>query len=183
MAVIHLLSVPLKGALDMRVKTIDLDRLMDVDPAVRGYMAGFFDGEGHVSIARRGSIRTSRVDPTLTRVVYALVAGMAQNVKAPLVLFNDLFGGTLRIDTRARVGKLGKHVTYEWNINGNLQVPTFLRWLRPHLRVKATQADIAIEFARSNPNDMTEEVFLQFKERMLTARMNEAEHEQAMRLA
>ena len=183
MAVIHLLSVPQKGALDMRVKTIDLDRLMDVDPTVRGYMAGFFDGEGHITIARRGSIRTSRVDPTLTRVVYALVVGMAQNVKAPLILFNDLFGGTLRIDTRDRVGRHSKHVTYEWNINGNLQVPVFLRWLRPYLRVKAAQADIAMEFAKSNPNDMTEEVFLQFKERMFAARANEAELEQAMRLA
>jgi hypothetical protein len=167
----------------MRVKTIDLDRLMDVDPAVRGYMAGFFDGEGHISIARRGNIRTSRVDPTLTRNVYALVAGAAQNTKAPLVLFNDLFGGTFRIDTRDRVGKHGKHVTYEWNINGNLQVPTFLRWLRPHLRVKRVQADIAIEFANANPNDMTEEVFLQFKERMIMARANEAETELAMRIA
>lgn len=166
----------------MRIKTIDLDRLMDVDKAVRGYMAGFFDGEGHISIARRGVVRTSRVDPTLTRVVYALVAGAAQNVKAPLVLFNDLFGGTLRIDTRDHK-KHGKHVTYEWNIGGNLQVPVFLRWLRPYLRVKASQADIAIEFAHANPNDMTEEVFLQFKERMIAARTNEAAHEQAMRVA
>jgi len=158
----------------MHVKEIDLDRLYEVDPTVRAYMAGFFDGEGHVTIARRGNIKTTRNDSTPRRLVYALVAGVAQNVKAPVLLFHELFGGTFRIDTRKRQHKFGVHVTYEWSINGNLQVPVFLRWLRPYLRVKLSQADIAIDFANSSPNTMTEEVFDLFKERMLQARTNEA---------
>src|SRR4051812_23835482 len=138
--------MPHRGVGGMRVKELDLDKLMAVPVSTRAYMAGFFDGEGHISIARRGSVRTSRTDPSKTKVVYALVAGAAQNVKAPLELFHNTFGGTFRIDTRTRADRFSKHVTYEWNIGGNLQVPIFLRWLRPYLLVKATQADIAIEF-------------------------------------
>jgi hypothetical protein len=161
----------------MRVKEIDIDKLLEYPKEKRAYMAGFFDGEGHISIARRGMIHTSRDHSTPMRHVYALVAGAAQNKQAPLLLFYELFGGTLRIDTRAHKGRHSKQVIYEWNIGGNLQVPTLLKWLRPYLLVKLEQAAIAIEFAASDPNNMSEEMFLQFQKRMTDTRSNDAETE------
>jgi hypothetical protein len=161
----------------MRVKEIDIEALAATLPEIRGYMAGFFDGEGHISIARRGWLKTTRDNSTPMRPVYSLVAGAAQNRKAPLLLFYDLFGGTLRIDTRIRAGKFGKQVIYEWTIGGKIQVPLFLRFLRPHLRVKDKQADIAVEFSRLSTDEVTEQVFEEFQAKMKLARANEAELE------
>ena len=167
----------------MLVKEIDIDRLLDYPKEGRAYMAGFFDGEGHVSIAKRGLIHTSRDKSTPMRPIYGLVAGMAQNKKEPLILFHDLFGGTLRIDTRVRAQKHSKQVIYEWNIGGNIQVPRFLKWLRPYLLVKASQVDIALEFVGANPNDMSEDVLQKFKDRMISARSNDAETEYRKNIA
>lgn len=183
MGVVLAFSLPLphRRSGTMKVNKIDFEKLMDCNKEQHAYMAGFFDGEGHISIARRGAVHTSRNKSTPMRSVWGLVAGIAQNKKAPLVLFYDIFAGTLRIDTRVRVGRFGKQVIYEWTLGGNTAVPVLLKWLRPYLLVKRGQVDIALEFVDAGPNDMTEEVFLEFQQRMRNARSNEAEAEYMIR--
>ena len=137
----------------MLIKDINIDRLLGMPVPIKSYMAGFFDGEGHVSIAKRGKMRCSRTDETKTKPVYGLVAGISQNSVEVLKLFSDWFDGTLRLDNRKRSGYTPRATTiWEWNIGGNLQVPVFLRILRPYLIVKAAEVDIALEFARDYKN-------------------------------
>ena len=154
----------------MLVKTIDLDRLMAMPVATRAYMAGFFDGEGHVSIAKRGMMRCSRSDSTKTKRVYGLVAGVSQNSVEVLKLFSNWFDGTLRLDNRKRGGYTPRATTiWEWNIGGNLQVPVFLMILRPYLIVKAAEVDVALEFAR-NYKELDEEQINSLVDKLQAAR-------------
>lgn len=132
---------------DMLVKQFDIDAIMAVPETTRAYMAGFFDGEGSVSISSRGVMKCSRTDPTKTKRVYGLVVHISQNSPKVLELYHDIFGGTFRRDNRKRAGYSPRaYVMWEWMIAGNLQVPVFLKWLRKYLVVKADEVDVALEF-------------------------------------
>lgn len=116
-----------------------IERAMpQVDDAVLGYMAGFFDGEGSISIACH---RQRRKGAEYNYYLVSISCG--NNHKGPLELFQRVFGGTIL----SRVPKYGRCRFYTWDAQAVLAVRA-LESLLPFLRVKEDQATAAIEFQR-----------------------------------
>lgn len=88
------------------------------------YAAGFFDGEGWVSIK--------------THKVYQpnLMIGVGQLVREPLDLLLGLWGGSIN---------QGKDGMFRWQIGADRSANA-LREMLPYLMVKRTQAEIGIRF-------------------------------------
>lgn len=105
-----------------------------MDATVLAYFAGFFDGEGTV-----GLYNTKHMKTPLFRVC------LCNNVKAPLELALNLFGG--RIRSRFRMHASGLHNNWEWYIDGP-KADHFLRSIRPYTIVKSNQIDVYLD-ARS----------------------------------
>lgn len=99
--------------------------LSDLDLA---YMAGFLDGEGSISIYRRGQTNT-----------FVLSVKVAQKDRRPLELFRSEFGGYI---TRGKIS--GVHY---WGISCKA-ASSALSELLPFLIVKKEEALIGIEFQR-----------------------------------
>lgn len=101
-----------------------LDRPATPDPITVAWAAGFFDGEGNVHLDTDGGLHV----------------GAAQTVHEPLFALQRAFGGTVR--DRAAASARHRHQWF-WRLSGWNAVE-FLRFVRPHLRVKGRQADLAI---------------------------------------
>lgn len=102
-----------------------------LDDNVLPYLAGFFDGEGCVSIHHtNGSPKT-----------FGLTLSINQVDPRPLNLAKAAFGGTIH-----KIVKKPPHRDiYAWHLNST-KARIFLEEVRPWLIVKADQADIAIAF-------------------------------------
>jgi len=94
------------------------------------YLAGFFDGEGSISI---------NVNRKLVR--WSLRMTCHQVNPAPLRLLADAFGGSIHLTPR--IGN--QRPIYEWVAGGKMAAAA-IRVLRPYLTVKADEADVALEF-------------------------------------
>ena len=100
------------------------------------YMAGLFDGEGCVHIAR---IHTKKRNLT-----YQLVCKISMYSLSTLEIFKTSFGGSIRRETtHEKSNKYG--LLYSWAIWGRNSV-SFLEKLIPYLRIKKAEANLAIEF-------------------------------------
>ena len=103
------------------------------------YLAGFFDGEGCVSIYHSKKLWGAEVRPR--HHIRAFVVNTDRQVPDR---FRELFGGSLYIDLR----KNPKHkVAYRWNVNGG-NAAKFLYVIQPYLRIKYDLAELALEFQR-----------------------------------
>ncbi len=92
--------------------------------AIIAWAAGFFDGEGNVSITPDGHLRASA----------------AQVVAEPLFELHEVFGGTVR----ERAAPSERHRDqWIWGVSGAAAL-RFLQAIRPYLRVKGPQAALAI---------------------------------------
>ena len=93
------------------------------------YLAGFIDGEGSFIIYRRDTTITVRL--------------LAYNTDKPVLEWvKDVTGvGGVFL---ARQADERHDISYHWHVNGEGAV-TVARQIRPYLRVKAPQADLAIE--------------------------------------
>lgn len=95
------------------------------------YLAGFFDGEGCISIkltssnARRLEISANQVD------------------RRPLDLLADRYGGSIR----RRTVEAHRQPMWTWRLEGWSAVRALAEWL-PFLTVKMEQAKLAVEFQR-----------------------------------
>jgi len=105
------------------------------------YAAGFFDGEGHISIA----FSTSKKCRGYSYDRYTLIVSMSQMDRRPLDYISSKFGGNVRHLVAKRSYDKGKYSRYDWSLACNNAV-SFLKKIRPWLHVKIEQADIAIEF-------------------------------------
>lgn len=92
------------------------------------YLAGFFDGEGTISVYRNRKGKYT-----------VLTIAVGQNDPTPLKLFHNIFGGSLF----SRVKSSGV-IHWVWRASPNVAYNT-LKTLRPYLIVKARQADLALE--------------------------------------
>lgn len=101
-----------------------LDRPEPPSPSVVAWAAGFFDGEGNVRYDTEGNLHV----------------GAAQTTHRPLFELQRAFGGTVR-DRPSPVA--GHRHQWFWRLSGRNAVE-FLRMVRPYLRVKDRQADLAI---------------------------------------
>jgi hypothetical protein len=91
------------------------------------YMAGFFDGEGHISIAKRASGTGS------------LTVQVCNTNAEVLEGFRSVYGGAVNDVTR------NHKPTWKWTVCSSA-ASDFLRDVLPYLIVKREQAEIAIRF-------------------------------------
>ncbi len=100
------------------------------------YMAGLFDGEGCIHIAR---IHTKKRNLT-----YQLVCKVSMDNLPILEMFERCFGGSIYCDKKSELhNKYG--LLHSWTIWGNNSI-SFLKQLMPYLRIKKAQTNLAIEF-------------------------------------
>lgn len=119
------------------------------------YAAGFFDGEGCISITFHAG-PAKKGGKTYHRERYSLAVSMSQNDKRPLEWLISRFGGSIRF---VRGKRSYDHSRYyeRWNwVISTRAAMQFLLITRPFLIVKAEQADLAFAFAdtmygRSSP--------------------------------
>ena len=94
------------------------------------YLAGFFDGEGSISVNVNRKIKRWSLRMTCHQVN-----------PEPLRLLSAAFGGSIRLTQR--IGN--QRPVYEW-VAGGRMAASAIRLLRPYLTVKADEADVALEF-------------------------------------
>lgn len=107
---------------------------------LKSYLAGFFDGEGCVSVYKNGQ-QTS----------YCLRVQLTQNKnEESTYIFNYLkttFGGSLVLRDRKNC-----RPTYHWQLSGDKAV-LFLMYLLPYLTIKFKQAKVAINWHNQRPKE------------------------------
>lgn len=103
------------------------------------YAAGFFDGEGYVTIRR--SNRYLRKNPS-----YRLVVGLVNTDLAILCDFQATFGG--RLYRKANHAPSLHSQGWELLIQNRDEVNSFLHAVAPCARIKAGQVQLAIDFLR-----------------------------------
>lgn len=92
------------------------------------WTAGFFDGEGSVSVLRRK--RGNFVE-------HMLACAVGQNDQRPLLAIRNEYGGS-QCNSKTPSG------CWRWRIHGGA-AESFLKRIRPHSIVKADQIDLALE--------------------------------------
>lgn len=97
------------------------------------YAAGFFDGEGHIRICAHS--KRSRC--------YQLGVSVVQATKEPVDWFAEKFGGTWS----SRISKYRgtDRAVYSWQ-SSNRVAERFLRGVRPFIRTKCEELDLALKF-------------------------------------
>lgn len=106
-------------------------------PLTLEYLAGFFDGEGCVSIIKNN--RNGRRSPT-----YVLVVAVSGTNPVPLRAFLDRFGGGLY---SKKVYRKNHTASFMWIVQARPAL-AFLAEIEPLLVVKRQDASIGIEFQR-----------------------------------
>lgn len=105
----------------------DLDAILALSDADRGYIAGFFDGEGSVTVHDK-----KRKAPTFRVTI-------TQNRIGVLVWIHSLFGGSISdydYVSATPNGNNYKQNSHYWVLNGIDAPKLFLKFVLPHLRVK-----------------------------------------------
>lgn len=97
-------------------------------PLAVAWAAGFLDGEGSLSL------RVSNRRPGQRR--YRPLVEATQLDRAPLELFCELFGGSIRSTGNA----------WRWTLANTGTIRAALTEMRPFLTVKAAEADVLLEF-------------------------------------
>lgn len=102
------------------------------------YMAGIFDGEGCIIIAKRKPIsKTSEINPS-----YWIRIGVQITDRWICELFKFSFGGRIEISKKPT----NKTFTcWRWVVDGQ-DASDILKILLPHLHLKRAQAELAIQF-------------------------------------
>jgi hypothetical protein len=101
------------------------------------YFAGFFDGEGCISL--------QRPSPSETPGSYSLTVSVGQSDIRPLERLKKVFGGSLHEVRRGPSFRFNWKTHWRWS--GNRRVAQqFLEAARPYLIVKAEQCWLALEY-------------------------------------
>ena len=100
------------------------------------YMAGLFDGEGCIHIAKLRRPESKR------GCHFGLVATIGMTSEFLLELYRSQFGGSVYCYPRL---KGNRRPCWQWIIRSR-QAVAFLKAIRPYLLLKANEADLAIEF-------------------------------------
>jgi hypothetical protein len=99
------------------------------------YMAGFFDGEGCINLARRDG-RGNR---------YRIHISISNTNEWVLQWFHFNFGGSVCFEDRHSENPAWQNV-WRWSITSGRQALTFLQAISPYLVLKKPQALLAITF-------------------------------------
>lgn len=107
------------------------------------WAAGFFDGEGCVTVTRCVNKPTHKSRRgKKEHVSYQLVLRVGQRVRAPLETLQEVFGGTITPHMKCA------ELYWKWSSYG-ADAPKVLAELLPLLRVKREAALLAIEFSKT----------------------------------
>lgn len=99
------------------------------------YLAGLFDGEGWVRIAKYKQ-------PNSTHVRYQLMCGIAMTDPRPLRFAKSFFGGSIHVQKRSKPNHKPLH---QWVLASN-KASEFLVEISQWLIVKAAQGALAVKF-------------------------------------
>lgn len=121
-------------------RTISFNLVSDtqISPMDAAYVAGFFDGEGTLSIMR------TRREANRTGFRYMPLMSVANTHKASLERVRDMCGNG-RIIGNYHKGTANHRIVYQLRFSSN-QIRGVLPQLRPYLFVKANQADLLLAF-------------------------------------
>jgi intein-encoded DNA endonuclease-like protein len=113
-----------------------------VNAIVSAYVAGFFDGEGNVSIHRKsiGKLRD-----------YEGIEVSISNTRIePLVFIQDNFKfGKISLNPRGKVFPNSKDV-YRWRIGAKREIKCFLEAVSPYVIVKRKQLSYCLDWLKSH---------------------------------
>lgn len=112
----------------------------------RSYLAGFFDGEGSISIQEYNGTKSNGQK----RKELFLQVSATNADPLPIARFWAFFGGYVTTDPRIEKGY--KRI-YLWRVQNKKALPV-LKFLLPALQVKKLQAEIGIEFQERVSNDV-----------------------------
>jgi hypothetical protein len=107
------------------------------------YAAGFFDGEGTIQL-NHAVRRLARNGREYHR--YEVWLSVTQYDRSVLDLLAARYGGKVYQRKSRATGDGRLHWRFDWVITA-LAAAKFLRVIRPHMYVKAEEADIALQFA------------------------------------
>ena len=114
----------------MRRWSPNMQKVLELTKEDIAYIAGFFDGEGSITLYKNGNRPACKLTVCQKRgdVIHWL---------------HSVFSGSATVRYRKTPAGDDTHL-HEWNVNG-FDGPLFiLKLLRPYLRVKALEADIAV---------------------------------------
>lgn len=110
------------------------------------YAAGFFDGEGCVSITY-SKRRPWKSDPSKRILCFRMVVLIANTDRGIVELFRSRFGGS--IDS-SNAGHPDYHKTcFSWKLTGAELQLSFLRAIRPFTLVKGPRIDIGMDYLKT----------------------------------
>lgn len=116
-----------------------------ISAADLGWAAGMIDGEGSISLARKGGAHC-----------YCLQLDVGNTCRAALVALRDIFGAG-NVCTKKTHGN--RKPGWQWYV-GRAQAAKVLRQIAPYLRIKQQQAAVALEYRanlRYDGRPLTEE--------------------------
>lgn len=108
------------------------------------YLAGFFDGEGCVTIIKGKN--------HLGNVQYSLRVIVSNTNEYVLHLYKLSFGGRIQ---KRKYKKPGWRDCYAWELSST-RAYDFLKCMYPYLILKKAQADLGFEFQDNHPNMMVQ---------------------------
>ena len=112
-----------------------------MDSEGTAWAAGFFDGEGSINIVRQKRAHGETIN-------HQLLVSVSQVDPRPLQYLQEHFGGSIY----TRKFKKAEHkIANSWSIRTQ-QAEDFLRAIRPYVRVKGEQIDIALAFREIKAN-------------------------------
>src|SRR3990170_1072595 len=101
----------------------------------KAYIAGFFDGEGSITIAIQKSSPNG-----------AVIVQISNTNKPVLEWIQSKFGGSIHIKTREN-----ERQQNSWKLDiCSLMANRFLKTIQPYLKLKTPQAQLAIEFQKTS---------------------------------
>lgn len=114
---------------------INVEAVWALTEAERAYIAGFFDGEGSITVTWREAHKNVLVH-----------CAASQSRPAVPRWLHDVFGGTFHIE-QPRNANTKPH--YKWAVRGHNEARIFLQIILPHLRIKKQEAEEALEVLRT----------------------------------
>jgi hypothetical protein len=107
------------------------------------YIAGFFDGEGCVSLCYCRRRKRKSMDGHV--MGFRLIVGVSNTDPAPLLILQSMYGGDLNVSNRKNANPNHKRV-YAWKVTGRDTMKIFLSSIEPYSLVKRDQIQIALTY-------------------------------------
>lgn len=104
------------------------------------YIAGFFDGEGCVTISKQTERPNAKRQNGRSR--FALQVSLTQKSRDTLDWVSLLFGGRVGFHQAKTI----KFLCYRWTLTKKKDQQIFLRAILPFLRLKKAQAEYALQY-------------------------------------